>query len=64
VAALAAAVIVATQLPVGHWFYFYIVWFAPFVLIALFAAHVPRADEPEIRVARIEREPEPAVLVG
>jgi Glycosyltransferase family 87 len=63
IAALAAAVIIATQLPAGHWFWFYIVWFAPFVLIALFAAHAPSADEPEITVARIEREPEPA-LVG
>jgi len=59
VAALAAAVVIATQLPAGHWFYFYIVWFAPFVLIALFAAHVSRDDEPEIKVTRIERQPEP-----
>lgn len=63
VAALAAAVLIAAQLPAGHWFYFYIVWFAPFVLIALFAAHAPRDNEPEITVTRIEHEPEPA-LVG
>ncbi|HEY1597947.1 MAG TPA: glycosyltransferase 87 family protein [Thermoleophilaceae bacterium] len=54
VAALAAAVVIATQLPAGHWFYFYILWFAPFVLIALFASH-PRAEgEPEITVTRME----------
>jgi hypothetical protein len=41
VAALAAAVLIAAQLPAGHWFYLYVVWFAPFVLIALFAAHFP-----------------------
>jgi hypothetical protein len=51
VAALAAAVTIATQLPAGHWFYFYIVWFAPFVLIALLAEHVP--EEPEITVRRV-----------
>jgi glycosyl transferase family 87 len=61
IAALGAAVIIATQLPAGHWFYFYVVWFAPFVLIALFAAHASREDEPEITIARIENEPEPAL---
>jgi hypothetical protein len=51
-------VIIATQLPAGHWFYFYVLWFAPFVLIALFAAHPRAGDEPEeITVRRIEHEP-------
>ncbi|HEX6459634.1 MAG TPA: glycosyltransferase 87 family protein [Thermoleophilaceae bacterium] len=39
VAALAAAVTIALQLPAGHWFYFYIVWFAPLVLAALFGEY-------------------------
>ena len=39
VAALAAAVLVALQLGVTHWFYLYIVWFAPLVFVALFAAY-------------------------
>ena len=39
VAALAAAVLVAVQLGATHWFYFYVVWFLPLVLAALFAAH-------------------------
>ena len=39
VAALAAAVLIALQLVTVHWFYLYIVWFTPFVLAALFAAH-------------------------
>jgi Glycosyltransferase family 87 len=38
-AALGAAVLIAFQLPVTHWFYLYIVWFAPYVLLALFAEH-------------------------
>ncbi len=37
VAALAAAVTVAIQLGATHWFYFYVVWFLPFVLVASFA---------------------------
>jgi hypothetical protein len=35
-AALAAAVLIALELTLTHWFYLYIVWFLPFVLIALF----------------------------
>jgi hypothetical protein len=38
VAALGAAVLIAIQLSLTHWFYLYIVWFIPFVLIALFGA--------------------------
>ncbi|MGH2925541.1 MAG: glycosyltransferase 87 family protein [Solirubrobacterales bacterium] len=38
VAALAAAVLIAVQLGATHWFYFYVVWFLPLVLVALFAA--------------------------
>jgi hypothetical protein len=35
VAALGAAVLIALQLPVTHWFYLYVVWFVPFVLVAV-----------------------------
>ena len=38
VAALAAAVTIAVQLTAAHWFYFYVVWFLPFVLVALLAS--------------------------
>jgi hypothetical protein len=41
VAALAAAVTIAVQLPALHWFYLYIVWFLPLVLIAVLAADAP-----------------------
>ena len=46
VAALAAAALIGLQLVTVHWFYLYVVWFAPFVFVALFAA---------------QRRPEPAV---
>ncbi len=37
-AALAAATLIAIQVSSNHWFYPYAVWFAPLVLIAVFAA--------------------------
>ena len=43
VAALGAAALIGLQLATVHWFYLYIVWFAPLVLVALFAAHRDRA---------------------
>ena len=39
VAALGAAIVIATQLIAIHWFYLYIVWFVPFMLVALFAEY-------------------------
>jgi hypothetical protein len=38
-AALAAAVLIALQIAAVHWFYLYVVWFAPLVLVALFTGH-------------------------
>jgi uncharacterized BrkB/YihY/UPF0761 family membrane protein len=47
VAALAAAVLIAVQLAASHWFYLYVVWFAPLALVALMAAYrVPGDDAP------------------
>jgi hypothetical protein len=46
VAALAAVLLIAVQVTANHWFYPYTVWFAPLVLVAVFAR---------------ERGPEPAV---
>jgi hypothetical protein len=37
VAALGAAVLIALQLSVTHWFYLYVVWFLPLMLVALLA---------------------------
>jgi hypothetical protein len=39
VAALAAAITIAVQLTATHWFYFYVVWFLPFVLVAAFGEY-------------------------
>jgi len=46
VAALAVAVTIAVQLTASHWFYFYVVWFLPFALVASFASQQRIAGEP------------------
>jgi hypothetical protein len=59
VAALGAAVLIAVQLAVQHWFYLYIVWFLPLALVALFAVH-GRGEPPAAERAREPAaEPEP-----
>ena len=54
VAALGAAVLIALQLGVTHWFYLYLVWFLPLVLVALLARHAAPARS---SAARERREP-------
>ena len=39
VAALGAAIIIGLQMAITYWFYLYIVWFFPLVIVALAAAH-------------------------
>ncbi len=54
VAALGAAVLIVLQLAVTHWFYLYVVWFVPFVLVATFGAYrepAPAAARPPEREA-------------
>jgi hypothetical protein len=43
-AALGAVVLIALQVTATHWFYLYIVWFLPFVLVACLGAYRMRAD--------------------
>ncbi len=47
VAALAAALLIAVQVTANHWFYPYVIWFAPLVLVVVFARQ--RGPEPSIR---------------
>ncbi|MDE3133633.1 MAG: hypothetical protein KGL15_06185 [Acidobacteriota bacterium] len=52
VAALGAAVIIALQLGITYWFYLYIIWFFPLVVIALVLSHPDRREQPEdVRIA-------------
>jgi hypothetical protein len=46
VAALGAALLIGTQLIAQHWFYLYLVWFVPLVLVALAALSPRPAQEP------------------
>jgi hypothetical protein len=52
VAALGAAVLIALQLTATHWFYLYVVWFLPFLLVAVFGAY---GDRPARTYARESR---------
>ena len=66
VAALGAAVLIAAQLTVVHWFYFYIVWFVPFAFVALFCEHTtartaeqePGPTTDEAPPVPVDRQPE------
>ena len=60
VAALAAALVIALQLTAMHWFYLYIVWFFPLLLVAMCVDGKPRASRQRGQVTRPERASEPA----
>ncbi len=49
VAALAAAVMIAVQLGISHWFYLYIPWFFPLVMVALVCSHPGSRLAPALR---------------
>jgi hypothetical protein len=60
VAALGAALLIALQLTMHHWFYLYIVWFYPLLLVALATVTAKSAGaEPEPSPARTNQ-PAPA----
>ncbi len=56
VAALAAAIVIAVELGLTHWFYLYIVWFFPPLMLALLGSDPAPRGEPAPRA-------EPAALV-
>jgi hypothetical protein len=61
-AALAAAVLIALQFGVTHWFYLYIVWFLGPIMIALLGEREPaRAPQRPSYVEELGRLPAPAV---
>jgi hypothetical protein len=52
VAALGAAIIIALQMGITYWFYLYIIWFFPLVVLALVLAHPdPREPPEDVRIA-------------
>jgi hypothetical protein len=48
VAALSAALLIGLQLTAQHWFYLYIVWFYPLLLVAMATLERPTAVGPEV----------------
>jgi hypothetical protein len=50
VAALGAAVLIATQLVAEHWFYLYIAWFTPFMLAALYGEYATERGDTDAQV--------------
>jgi hypothetical protein len=56
VAALGAALLIALQLTMQHWFYLYIVWFYPLLLVAMASLD----QGPAARSSAAAREPSPA----
>ncbi len=60
VAALGAALVIALQITMHHWFYLYIPWFYPLLLVALAAVSVRPQAEP----GPSEAESSPPALVG
>jgi hypothetical protein len=61
VAALGAAVLIALQLGVTHWFYLYIVWFFPLVMVAVLGFHPARVSALERATQPQEPAPAPAL---
>ena len=57
-AALSAALLILLQLTLHHWFYLYIVWFYPLLLIAL-AASPARTSRPDLDRSRRQEPPSP-----
>jgi hypothetical protein len=61
VAALGAAVLIALQLGVTHWFYLYIVWFFPLVMVAVLGFYPERIGALEMATRSPEPVPAPAL---
>jgi hypothetical protein len=59
VSALGAALLIALQITLHHWFYLYIVWFYPLLLIAM-AALEPASSSSSSTTGQREEEPEPS----
>ena len=70
ICALAGAVTIAIQLPATHWYFYYIMWFLPFALVAMLVsdpskplrARIAQSDLQELVVEDRRPEPEPALL--
>jgi FtsH-binding integral membrane protein len=55
VSALAAAVTIAVQLELTHWFYLYIVWFFPLVMVTVLGVQTRREEAAALAGEREEK---------
>jgi hypothetical protein len=62
--AACAAVIIAVQLGIDHWFYLYIPWFAPLALLALLGSFSPAPERGQAAASEPARSSRPAVAVS
>jgi hypothetical protein len=60
VAALGAALLIGVQLTMHHWFYLYIVWFLPLLLVAMSVPERGCADSPPGHGRSTKQAPEPS----
>jgi hypothetical protein len=63
-AAACAAVIIAAQLGLDHWFYLYLPWFCGLVLLAFFGSLSPAAAPATVAASEPARSSRPAVAVS
>ncbi|HZG48265.1 MAG TPA: glycosyltransferase 87 family protein [Thermoleophilaceae bacterium] len=63
-AALGAAVLIAIELAATHWFYLYVVWFVPFVLVTIFGAYGDEVPEDEAPAPRLAAREAPAAVAA
>jgi chromate transport protein ChrA len=64
VAAFSAALLIAIQICVSYWYYTYVVWFAPLVLVALFSQYRLGAETPEHRAETADAVEPPVLAVA
>ena len=62
--ALAAAVTIAFQLGLTHWFYLYIPWFFGLVILALFGALTDPSGQPPAAASAPARSSQPAAALS
>jgi energy-coupling factor transporter transmembrane protein EcfT len=63
-AAACAAVIIAAQLGIEHWFYLYIPWFFGLVILALFGALTDPSGQPPAAASAPARSSQPAAALS
>ena len=63
-AAACAAVIIATQLGIEHWFYLYVPWFFALAMLALLGRFSAPARRPAVVASEPARSSQPALAVS